>query len=152
LAILTWKQELVIVRASGGHPPGPQIGWKGCEQTDRAVLSRLCVGLFAKRDRALNEQSPLADVCPAQPEGFTRTKAGVRENWDQRGVAGAKAAAHCLDRRRRERLDLLVTQTPGLLHPPDCILWQMPTEERVLKDRPEQIHRVTDRDLTWTGR
>jgi hypothetical protein len=68
LAILAWKNELIVVRTTRGHPPGPQIRSERCQQPHGPMLPRFRVGFLAERDRALNQDGPLPNIAPAQPE------------------------------------------------------------------------------------
>jgi hypothetical protein len=94
---LPGEHELGVGRPAGDHPPLPEIIRKRRQETNGAVLPRLGVGLLAKRDRPLDQQGLLTDISPTQTERFTGTKPRIREDGDERRVAGAERCTHRLD-------------------------------------------------------
>src|SRR5271165_7612898 len=83
LTMLARKYELIVAGTTRGHPPGPQICSERCKQPQSPMLPRLCVRFLAERDRAPNQDGPLPNIAPAQPERFARAKAGIGEHREQ---------------------------------------------------------------------
>lgn len=94
------------------------------------------------------EEGVFADVAPSQAQCFTRTKTCIGKDRDERAVARTKRRAHPLDRRWGECLHLLSPRTLRLPNSTGGILRQASSDERVFKDRPEQLDGMPDRHLT----
>ena len=80
------EDEIGRRRAWGRLPPRRKGLGEWCQQPDGSCLSGFGRLELAERDRPLDEDRALADVVPAQAEGFAWTQSGVGEHRDQRCV------------------------------------------------------------------
>jgi hypothetical protein len=113
---------------------------------------RLRVLQLAQRHRPLDEDRAVADVAPAQRQGFLRPQSRVRQDRHQHGVPLPAGIAKRLHGHGRQRPDLTPRRPPDLPHDPRRVAPDPLRLQRPLQDAPEQVQRVQHRHATRTGR
>jgi hypothetical protein len=88
-----------------GGPPRLEVVAKWPKELDRAHPPGLGGLDLAERDRTFDRESPLSDIAPPQPQGFTGPHAGLCEDADERGIAQRELATEALDHEWRKRVD-----------------------------------------------
>ncbi len=100
----------------------------------------------AERHRPLDQQRPITNVAPPQPERLAGSQPRIGEHTRSGRVALTGRGAHRLDRRRRERTNLVTARPRRRLDALRTGSSGSARLDRVLEDRAEQLQRLPNGD------